>query len=86
MGSMFNEAKTFNGDISKWDVSRVKDMGSMFDGAVSFSQTLCGAWRDSKAKKTDMFRDSNGKLCSSSYAFYVIHLCMYFLYAFLVCL
>ena len=55
-----------NGGISKWDVSRVTNMMYMFDEAVSFSQTLCGAWRDSKADKRYMFSGSNGKMCSSS--------------------
>ena len=81
MRGMFYGAKTFDGDISKWDVSRVMNMGSMFDGAVSFSQTLCGAWRDSKAKKTDMFRSSNGKLCSSSYVLYVCTRCAFLMYS-----
>ena len=66
MKYMFCNAKAFNGDISKWDVSRVTNMMYMFDGAVSFSQTLCGAWRDSKADKINMFRGSNGTMCSSS--------------------
>jgi surface protein len=30
MGGMFTFSK-FNQDISKWDVSKVKDMGVMFD-------------------------------------------------------
>ena len=33
----------FDGDISTWDVSRVKDMRRMFMGAISFKQQLCGA-------------------------------------------
>ena len=59
-------AERFNGDISKWDVSRVTNMQAMFFNAVSFSQTLCGAWRDSKADKRYMFSGSNGNVCPSS--------------------
>ena len=33
MSRMFYDATSFNGDISKWDVSRVKDMSVMFMGA-----------------------------------------------------
>jgi len=32
MYSMFNNSK-FNGDISKWDVSKVTNMDSMFSGS-----------------------------------------------------
>ena len=73
MGYMFHVAEAFNGDISKWDVSRVTRMIDMFSRAVSFSQTLCGAWKDSKADKTNMFTGSNGKMCSSSC---VLHVCI----------
>jgi len=31
---------SFNGDISKWDVSNVKNMGCMFAGATSFNQDI----------------------------------------------
>ena len=33
----------FNGDISKWDVSKVTNMGSMFSGATSFNKDI-SAW------------------------------------------
>ena len=32
--------EAFNGDISKWDVSKVSDMLSMFSGATSFNQDI----------------------------------------------
>jgi len=45
-------------------VSRVTNMYAMFSGASSFDQTLCGAWKASKAKYKDiMFAGSSGKLC-----------------------
>ena len=40
MNGMFSYAKSFTGDISKWDVSSVKDMSSMFLAAKSFSSDL----------------------------------------------
>ena len=36
MNEMFRAAKTFTGRISKWDVSRVKDMNDMFSSASTF--------------------------------------------------
>ena len=37
---MFARAKYFNSDVSKWDVSRVKNMQGMFLGATSFNGDL----------------------------------------------
>ena len=34
---MFHNSAAFNGDLSKWDVSRATDMSGMFDGATSFN-------------------------------------------------
>ncbi|HPI91191.1 MAG TPA: BspA family leucine-rich repeat surface protein, partial [Spirochaetota bacterium] len=34
---MFNNATSFNGDVSTWDVSSVADMGAMFYGANVFN-------------------------------------------------
>ena len=69
MRSMFYDAVVFDIDISKWNVSRVTKMGAMFLGAKSFSQTLCGAWVVSEADKNDIFKNSNGKMCSSAFPF-----------------
>ena len=53
----------FNSEISKWDVSRVKNMDGMFSGTASFKQKLCGPARlRSKASKIDMFADSSGSI------------------------
>ena len=39
MSSLFEETN-FNGDISKWDVSNVKDMSYMFWGCKLFNQDI----------------------------------------------
>ena len=71
MDSMFNNAPSFNGDISKWDVSTVINMDSMFMGAKSFRRQLIGAaWVHSKATKKVMFEGSSrsisGTVCGAS--------------------
>ena len=40
MSSMFEEATSFNGDISSWDVSKVANMNAMFGDATSFNQDI----------------------------------------------
>ena len=40
MNTMFAYAALFNGDLSKWDVSRVTDMSYMFYHASSFNGDL----------------------------------------------
>ena len=37
MSYMFWGAASFNGDVSKWDVSRVATMWGVFNGATSFN-------------------------------------------------
>merc|ERR1719460_2910448 len=37
-------------------------MNNMFQGAKSFSKTLCGAWQKSTASKSNMFDGSSGKI------------------------
>lgn len=39
MNHMFKKTRTFNGNISNWDVSNVKDMRGMFYEAKSFNGT-----------------------------------------------
>ena len=37
---MFDGCKSFNSDLSKWDVSKVENMNSMFSGCKSFNSDL----------------------------------------------
>ena len=49
------EGTAFNGDISNWDVSNVKDMHGMFNGCKSFNQDISN-WDVSNVKGTsDIF-------------------------------
>ena len=57
MSMMFQNASTFNQDISGWDVSKVTDMTLMFNGAAAFNQDISG-WDVSKV--TDMTLMFNG--------------------------
>ena len=38
MSGMFEECENFNCNLSKWDVSSVKNMVEMFDGCKSLKQ------------------------------------------------
>jgi Mycoplasma protein of unknown function, DUF285 len=60
-------AATFDQNISRWDVSRVRDFSYLFMGAASFSHDL-SRWRVAKATRMDgMFRNAssyNHSLCA----------------------
>jgi Mycoplasma protein of unknown function, DUF285 len=60
-------ASTFDQNISRWDVSRVRDFSYLFVGAASFSHDL-SRWRVTKATRMDgMFRNAtsyNHSLCA----------------------
>ena len=57
MRELFNKFKTFNGDISEWNVSNVTDMADMFNGS-DFNGDI-SKWDVSNVKDmTDMFRSS----------------------------
>ncbi len=43
MSGMFQDATSFNGDISGWNTGSVVDMSYMFSGAAAFNQNI-GAW------------------------------------------
>ena len=69
MVGMFTSASSFNGDLSKWDVSKVTNMDYMFADAASFEQNLCGdAWVHSKASKDDLFAGSYGSISQTTCA------------------
>ena len=40
MSALFDDAASFNGDLSKWDMSGVIDMHRMFNSATSFNRDL----------------------------------------------
>ena len=52
MSRIFAGATSFNGDISKWDVSRVKGMNYMFRAARSFNHDL-SKWDVSRVANMD---------------------------------
>ena len=53
---MFFKKYTFNGDISKWDTSGVKNMRYMFYSASRFNQDI-GSWNTSQVTNMEtMFR------------------------------
>ena len=63
---MFLGATSFNGDLSKWDVSSVSDMRVMFLGVALFKRELCtAAWVRSKTTKHLMFEDSSGSISTA---------------------
>ena len=49
MYDTFYGASSFNGDLSKWDVSSVTDMGYMFDEASEFNGDL-SKWNTSSVE------------------------------------
>ena len=49
MNSMFYNASSFNGDISRWNTSKVQNMNSMFYGATIFNGYI-GAWDTSNVQ------------------------------------
>lgn len=54
MEYMFNGAKSFNSDISKWNVSNVYSLDSIFDGATSFTTDISN-WDISKALEFHLY-------------------------------
>ena len=68
MNRMFFGARSFNSDISKWDVSNVGSMKEMFRKATAFIKELCGpAWVRSKANKDAIFEGSPGSISTTVY-------------------
>ena len=50
MRSMFYNCKSFNQDISNWNVSNVTDMKYMFANCIQFNQDISN-WNVSKVKE-----------------------------------
>jgi surface protein len=62
---MFNQASSFNTDISTWITSQVTTMDSMFYSATSFNQSDVCKWDHGKVTtSTDMFISSGMAKCS----------------------
>jgi hypothetical protein len=59
MNSMFGYARTFNHDLSKWNVTAMTDMSNMFYQASAFNQELCWSLNEG-AVTTGMFYGSGG--------------------------
>ena len=70
MSQMFMSAASFNGDISKWDVSSVNTMSRMFMSATSFNADLSNWDVSSVTSMDDMFFEATSftqKLCGSKW-------------------
>ena len=67
---MFRDAKLFNSDLSKWDVSSVEDMSSMFSCAALFNGDLSKWDVSSVTNMAFMFKDAGSfkrELCGSAW-------------------
>jgi surface protein len=58
MAFMFSNAQAFNADISKWDVSKVTNMGSMFKTAKVFNADISKWDVSAVTNMNDMFQDA----------------------------
>ena len=67
MRRLFEDRADFNGDISRWDVSSVTDMGGMLYGARSFNVDISQHWDVSKVTNTNaMLRGATSFNCDLS--------------------
>jgi surface protein len=58
IGYMFLKARSFNGDLSSWDVSQVTQMGNVFEDASSFNGDLSTWNLGNVTLMTSMFRNA----------------------------
>ena len=59
MSNMFEDASSFNGDVSGWNTGRVWDMNSMFSWATAFNQSV-SAWDTGQVSNMSfMFYDAS---------------------------
>jgi surface protein len=56
---MFNNASSFNGDISSWDVSNVTNMSDMFFQATSFNGDISNWDVSNVTNMSEMFQYAN---------------------------
>ena len=70
MAGMFVHAERFDGDISKWDISRVTDMEGMFSGAIVFTGDI-SEWDVSSVVNTNRMcigaKSFNHELCGAAW-------------------
>ena len=70
MNRVFIRATSFNGDLSKWDMSSVTDMTRMFSWATTFNSDI-SKWAVSSVASMDyMFVNAalfNQKLCGADW-------------------
>jgi len=63
MTEMFKKAKSFNGDLSQWNVRNVTNMGKMFSNAYSFKGIFWNYWYHS-------FNSDISNVTNMGYVFY----------------
>ncbi|MDA0779341.1 MAG: BspA family leucine-rich repeat surface protein [Bacteroidetes bacterium] len=68
MRSMFEGATSFNGDLSKWDVTSISDMDKMFSSVTLSTanyNAMLDAWSKQSVKSFVNFDGGNSKYCTS---------------------
>ena len=69
--AVFSNAYKFNQDVSKWDVSKITNMGEMFNSATSFTQIWCSNDWASRISGADFTNSGGGKVvCCPTGKFY----------------
>ena len=60
MQKMFASTTTFNGDLRKWDTSKLLNAANMFDGATAFAANGLPFWDISSVTKLNSFISNSG--------------------------